>query len=198
MVKRRRTWIIVAVCGVVIVAAVSLLRAYSRPDSDASAKLRALAVGGSDTSSTTAGLSAGGQDGSESATGGPSGPSAAPKPVTRPDRLTAVRQPPPHTITMIDAASATPGSKYTVEFVPYGLGPGTGSRKLVIAISQSEPSPGTTRPFDFAKKNILVDTAKLGHAQAVLTGGTYSAQLELVPSGTLLIPTLISVSPTKG
>jgi hypothetical protein len=201
--SRSRLWIIAAVLAVVGIVAVAVAWITTHPGDDAMSRL--LGVGGS---GATGGIGSGSASGTltpgatgGSAAGGASGassmPANPPDPVTEPTKLTDVRTPPPHTIAMVDGDGATAGSTYAILFVPYGLGPGGASGKLVIAIKQSTPAAGVEKAFKFEGRNALVDVSRLPADQTVKIGGTYSGELQLVKSGDLLIPTLLSVTPKK-
>jgi hypothetical protein len=124
-------------------------------------------------------------------------PTAAlsPQPVTSPVDLKPVTTPPEATVAMVDPKLADAGSKYSVVFVPYGDGPGTGSGgRLVIKVSESRPATDVVKPYAFAGRNVLADSSKLAAGSRITKGGTYSGTLVLVQKGGLLVPQLIEAT----
>ncbi len=103
--------------------------------------------------------------------------------------LTTVTAPPEHTLAMIDAARATPGSRYQVVFSVYGFGPPGGAGSLVIAVRHSSPIGDVETPYDFTGRNVLARLTP-SSTDVARIGGTYAGTLTLQTSGSVLVPVL--------
>lgn len=121
--------------------------------------------------------------------------SATPEPVTKPTALTGVKVPPDRTVAFIDAARYSADTTYTVQFTPYGMGPGGDS--LVVRITSSKPVGMVDRPFEFEGRNAILSMARLDSKDRIATGGKYSGEIRLVEQQGMLAPFLVSVKARK-
>jgi hypothetical protein len=109
-------------------------------------------------------------------------------------RLIVVDNPPPDTLAILDAGTATSGSVYDVTFAPYGLGPGDGQdQQLVVKILTATAQPGVAKPVQFSGRNALVGLAS-DAAGVVTVGGQYHGTITLVDRQGLLVPELSRVA----
>jgi hypothetical protein len=180
----KKTWVIVGVVVVLLLVGGTLLIDRNRPKSPGNSS----PGGGSQSATST-------QNSSNATSTVNAKPKTPPKPQSAHVTLKKVTTPPAATIAFVDGKKFTANSTYKVAFVPYG--PGPTSRSLVIAISTSKATGTIAHPFNFAGKNVLTDTRRLPVKKAVTKGGKYTGTIVLVSQGDVLVPMLISVSPSK-
>ena len=154
---------------------------------------------GSGTASGTAGAGQSGTGGSSSGSSGAgaggSGQKTPVVPQTQPVALTQLSHLPTGTIEFFDAKKITPGSSYTVKFVPFGTW--TIPHTLAITVSGSSPNKSVAHPFVFAGLNVLVDTSQIPRKLSVTKGGTYTGTIVLVTQRDVLLPRLTQATPSK-
>lgn len=100
---------------------------------------------------------------------------------------------PERTLAFAKPTAASAGDTYSIEFAPYGYGPGGKRRSLVVRVNRSTPvgKPRISLPLE--GRNVLLDVSGLRSGKAIEIGGRYSGTIVFAPKDGSLIPTLQDV-----